>query len=97
MFAVLPLPNVDYGSRRDREWWWGGIVSLGTVQPHGSVGARMSWELDLHHTMYNQNNPVLVSNMGRYLWIDKPRKVRHRAGRRDKSHETVGTGGARWG
>jgi hypothetical protein len=74
-FTVEPLKHIDYRNRKEREWWWGGIVSQGTAQPYGSVGAGMSWEIDLKLTMYNQNNPILVSNKGRYLWIEKPRKV----------------------
>ena len=55
------------------ELWWGGVVQNGGDMPYG----RAPWAVTLGHTNYNQANPVMVSNKGRYLWSENPATTVH--------------------
>ncbi len=51
------------------ECWWGGAVQDGTHMPFGALPHRRDLSGDL---AYNQGNPRLLSNKGRYVWSDEP-------------------------
>ena len=53
------------------EKWWGGLVADGDKNPFGET----FYEVDqLGYGKYNQSQPMLISNMGRYIWCDEPMK-----------------------
>ena len=52
------------------ERWWGGVMNDGNLQPYESLE-----EFDLgKESRQGATMPFLVSNMGRYVWSDKPFK-----------------------
>ena len=58
--AIKNLPN---------EKWWGGKVVDGTKMPMGAVAYQVN---QFGNTDGNQAQPLLLSNMGRYIWCDEP-------------------------
>jgi alpha-glucosidase (family GH31 glycosyl hydrolase) len=54
--------------RKLGEYWWGGAINEGHAMPFGDrPHAR-----DLRVTDDNQASPLLISNMGRYIWSEEP-------------------------
>ena len=57
----------------ENEKWWGSVTDLGKYMPFDSES-----QFRFNHQTENFNNqttPLLVSNMGRYIWSDSPLKV----------------------
>ena len=62
----------------DDELWFCGAPGFGNVYP---VSAEDEFSLDLgFNQTFNQLNPVFLSNMGRYIWIEKEGVVTFRKG-----------------
>lgn len=51
------------------EYWWGGVVALGSHMPY--VKPLSSYDLGTRNDN-NQVVPLLLSNKGRYVWSDYP-------------------------
>lgn len=63
----------------ENEKWWGSVTDLGKYMPFDSES-----QFRFNHQTQNFNNqttPLLVSNMGRYIWSDSPLKVEIRDGK----------------
>lgn len=56
---------------RDGEYWWGGSSAHAQYEP---FTADSQYDLDMYEG-YNQIMPLFLSNMGRYIWCEKPMKV----------------------
>lgn len=55
---------------KENEHWWGGAIGDGTQMPFGS---RTHHQRELFgNAGYNQANPLLLSNKGRYVWSEEP-------------------------
>jgi len=53
----------------ENEQWWGGFVVDGPLMPFGDF----LYSIELHGDRTgNQSQPLLVSNMGRYVWCEDP-------------------------
>lgn len=50
------------------EFWWGGVINEGHVMPFGG----RPHSRDLRVTDDNQASPLLLSNLGRYIWSEEP-------------------------
>lgn len=50
------------------EFWWGGVINEGHVMPFGD----RPHSRDLRLTDDNQASPLLLSNLGRYIWSNAP-------------------------
>lgn len=51
------------------EGWWGGVVNDGVKMPF----TKTSYSFNLYgNDAGNQSVPLLISNMGRYIWSEKP-------------------------
>jgi len=61
----------------ENELWWGGVVQDGTRMPFGKQASMRELFGDL---AYNQGNPLLLSNKGRYVWSDEPFRFSFEAG-----------------
>lgn len=60
------------------ELWYCGAPAFGNVYP---VSADDEFSLDLgFNQTFNQLNPVFLSNMGRYIWVEKEGVVRFKKG-----------------
>lgn len=57
---------------KDGECFWGGATSNGTSNPHT---AESVYSEDYRYYCENQTMPLLLSNMGRYIWSDNPFKL----------------------
>lgn len=59
----------------ENEYWWGGIVNLGETLPYDKDS---DCELDLGtiKLALDQSAPLFVSSKGRYIWSDKPFRIR---------------------
>lgn len=59
----------------ENEYWWGGIVNLGETLPYDKDS---DCELDLGtiKLSLDQSAPLFVSSRGRYIWSDKPFRIR---------------------
>lgn len=58
----------------DGELWWCGIVDAAEQMPFSKAS---SFSFDIRHNpTYNQCNPVMLSNRGRYVWCEEYYKVR---------------------
>jgi len=53
----------------DGEKWWGGFTTDGKLMPFGS--GPLSRDL-YGNNQGNQAQPLLISNMGRFVWSEKP-------------------------
>ncbi|WNS43927.1 glycoside hydrolase family 31 protein [Paenibacillus sp. MMS20-IR301] len=60
--TITVLPN------QPGEFWWGGVINEGYMMPFGG----RPHERDLRQTDDNQASPLLLSNLGRYIWCDGP-------------------------
>ncbi|WP_231571424.1 hypothetical protein [Gordoniibacillus kamchatkensis] len=60
------------------EVWWGGAVHDGTRMPYG--GADDAVAVNLTNLLENSGAPFLVSNRGRFLWLDQPFSFVFRSG-----------------
>lgn len=54
--------------RGPEEFWWGGVINEGHLMPFGD----RPHTRDLRMTDDNQASPLLLSNMGRYIWSEEP-------------------------
>ncbi len=61
----------------ENEYWWGGIVDLGASMPYGS---HSHCTMTLGRAGEDQSAPLFLSNMGRYLWSEKPFSISFAAG-----------------
>ena len=52
---------------KENEVWYGGRVADGAYMP---FDGKSDFVFDSADNRYNQVNPVFISNMGRYLWLD---------------------------
>ncbi|MDH6369970.1 alpha-glucosidase (family GH31 glycosyl hydrolase) [Paenibacillus sp. PastF-3] len=50
------------------EFWWGGVINEGHLMPFGD----RPHTRDLRLTDDNQASPLLISNLGRYIWCEEP-------------------------
>lgn len=50
------------------EYWWGGVINEGVNMPYGDA----PYARDLRATDDNQAAPLLLSNLGRYIWSEDP-------------------------
>ncbi|QHW32726.1 glycoside hydrolase [Paenibacillus rhizovicinus] len=50
------------------EYWWGGVINDGVCMPFGDA----PYVRDLRVTDDNQAAPLLLSNLGRYVWSEDP-------------------------
>ncbi|OMF34551.1 glycoside hydrolase [Paenibacillus sp. FSL H8-0548] len=50
------------------EYWWGGVINEGHLMPFGDHPHTR----DLRLTDDNQASPLLLSNLGRYIWSEEP-------------------------
>ncbi len=58
----------------DDEKWWFGVVSQAHLMPFGQE----PFEIDLYgNTAWNQVQPLLISNMGRFIWSEHPFAMRY--------------------
>ncbi len=65
---IQTVHNFNYELKAD-ESWWGGIVVDGPKMPFG----KFKYSFDLFGDLKgNQGAPVLISNLGEYIWCDKP-------------------------
>ena len=55
----------------DGEYWWGGSVSTAEVNPFDKNSV---FDYDMERGN-NQTMPFFLSNLGRYIWCEKPMKV----------------------
>lgn len=55
----------------DGEYWWGGSVGAGELQPFNKDS---DYNSDQRVWTLNQTMPMYVSSKGRYIWCDKPFK-----------------------
>ncbi|MFC4098418.1 glycoside hydrolase family 31 protein [Paenibacillus xanthanilyticus] len=55
-------------SRKPGEYWWGGVINEGHAMPFGD----RPHSRDLRVTDDNQASPLLLSNLGRYVWSEEP-------------------------
>ncbi len=82
IFLICPFVNGQNNRKVEirllpGEKWWGGLIADGYQMPLGDA----FYEVDqLGHGKYNQSQPLLLSNMGRYLWCDEPMKYSFDAG-----------------
>ena len=60
----------------DGEYWWGVSSAESKHQPFDKSS---EYFYDMYKG-YNQTMPLLLSNLGRYIWCDKPMKVRFSGG-----------------
>lgn len=61
----MPVTTVQ---RKSNEYWWGGVINEGFLMPFGD----RPHTRDLRRTDDNQASPLLVSNLGRYIWCEEP-------------------------
>ncbi|TYP69169.1 glycoside hydrolase family 31 protein [Paenibacillus methanolicus] len=54
--------------RKPGELWWGGVINEGHAMPFGN----RPHSRDLRVTDDNQASPLLLSNLGRYVWCEEP-------------------------
>lgn len=54
--------------RKPDEFWWGGVINEGHLMPFGN----RPHSRDLRFTDDNQASPLLLSNLGRYIWSEEP-------------------------
>lgn len=54
--------------REPGEFWWGGVINEGHLMPFGD----QPHSRDLRLTDDNQASPLLLSNLGRYIWCEEP-------------------------
>lgn len=54
--------------REPGEFWWGGVINEGHLMPFGDG----PHSRDLRLTDDNQASPLLLSNLGRYIWSEEP-------------------------
>jgi hypothetical protein len=55
----------------ENEKWWGGAVVDGRKSP---FGANFTYN-ELGNCKGNQASPILLSNLGRFIWSDKPLNI----------------------
>lgn len=55
------------------ELWWGGNIHHGTHMPFGDGDYEADFSVDFAG---NQCNPLFVSNKGRYIWSERPYRIR---------------------
>jgi hypothetical protein len=60
----------------DGEYWWGVSSAESKHQPFDKSS---EYFYDMYKG-YNQTMPLLLSNLGRYIWCDKPMMVRFSGG-----------------
>ena len=58
----------------DNEYWWGGIVNLGTEMPY-SKESDHECDITTIKLSLDQSAPLFISSKGRYLWSEKPFKA----------------------
>ena len=54
--------------KKPEEFWWGGVINEGHLMPFGD----RPHTRDLRMTDDNQASPLLLSNLGRYIWCEEP-------------------------
>lgn len=57
----------------ENEYWWGGSVANAESMPLSNDSP--DYELDMYYG-YNQTMPLFISSLGRYIWSEKPLKVK---------------------
>ena len=69
---------------KDGELWWGSSSAHGEAQPF-SAESEYSFNMTFGT---NQTMPLFISNQGRYIWCEKPMKVRMAKGEISLSAES---------
>lgn len=71
MNNILTAQQVTDIAIQQDEYWWGGATALGSNMPY--IASLAEFNL-ANRNDNNQVSPLLVSNMGRYIWSDHPFK-----------------------